>query len=41
MRLNNARVEDPTRQLGPDDLASPTTMVLRIGKKRYVLARFT
>ena len=41
VRLNNAVVEDPTRQLGPDDLASPTTMVLRIGKKRYVLARFT
>ena len=41
VRLNNARVEDPTRVLGPDDLASPTTMVLRIGKKRYVLARFT
>ena len=40
VRLNNARVEDPSRELGPGDLASPTTLVLRIGKKRYVLARF-
>lgn len=41
VRLNNAVVEDPTRTLGPDDLASDTTLVLRVGKKRYVLARFT
>ncbi len=41
VRLNNAKVEDPSHQLGPDDLASDTTMVLRVGKKRYVLARFT
>jgi tyrosyl-tRNA synthetase len=41
VRLNNAKVEDPTRTLGPDDLASPSTMVLRLGKKRYLLARFT
>ncbi len=41
VRLNNAKVEDPARELGPDDLASDTTMVLRVGKKRYVLARFT
>ena len=40
VRLNNARVDDPTRELGPADLASPTTLVLRVGKKRYVLARF-
>jgi tyrosyl-tRNA synthetase len=41
VHLNNERVDDPARMLGPDDLASPTTMVLRVGKKRYVLARFT
>jgi len=41
VRLNNALVKDPVRRVGPDDLASETTMVLRIGKKRYHLARFT
>lgn len=41
VRLNNAPVQDPTHQLGPDDLASATTMVLRVGKKRYALARFS
>lgn len=40
VRLNNTKVTDPARELGPDDLASDTTMVLRVGKKRYVLARF-
>jgi tyrosyl-tRNA synthetase len=38
--LNNARVEDPARRLGPGDLASETTAVLRVGKRRYFLARF-
>ena len=41
VRLNNAKVEDPGRVLGPADLASETTLVLRVGKKRHVLARFT
>jgi tyrosyl-tRNA synthetase len=40
VRLNNARVDDPTRRVGPDDLAGQTTLVLRVGKKRYFLARF-
>jgi tyrosyl-tRNA synthetase len=38
--LNNARVDDPGRRLGPGDLASETTAVLRVGKRRYFLARF-
>jgi tyrosyl-tRNA synthetase len=40
VRLNNARVDDPQRRLGPGDLASETTAVLRAGKKRYGLVRF-
>jgi tyrosyl-tRNA synthetase len=40
VRLNNAPVDDPQRRLGPDDLASQSTLVLRVGKKRYFLARF-
>ena len=38
--LNNARVDDPARIIGPGDLASDTILVLRVGKKRYHLARF-
>lgn len=40
VRLNNAKVGDPRRRLGPDDVAGQTTLVLRVGKKRYFLARF-
>jgi tyrosyl-tRNA synthetase len=40
VRLNNARVDDPGRRVGPADLAGQTTLVLRVGKKRYYLARF-
>ncbi|MBW3618729.1 MAG: tyrosine--tRNA ligase [Actinobacteria bacterium] len=40
VRLNNVPVDDPTRTLGPDDLAGESTLVLRVGKKRYFLARF-
>lgn len=40
VRLNNARVEDARYRLGPDDLASGSTAVLRSGKKRYALVRF-
>jgi tyrosyl-tRNA synthetase len=40
VRLNNARVDDPRRRLGPGDVAGQTTLVLRVGKKRYYLARF-
>ncbi len=40
VRLNNARIDEPRYRLGPEDLASPTTSVLRAGKKRYGLVRF-
>ncbi len=40
VRVNNQVIDDPGRTLGPDDLASATTLVLRVGKKRYFLARF-
>ncbi len=39
--VNNRPVEDIERQLGETDLASPSVMVLRCGKKRYALLRFT
>ncbi|MBY5163096.1 tyrosine--tRNA ligase [Salsipaludibacter albus] len=39
VRLNNEVVTDHRRQLTTDDLASPTTLVLRVGKRRYFLAR--
>jgi tyrosyl-tRNA synthetase len=38
--VNNRRIDDHTYQLGPQDLASETVMVLRAGKKRYALLRF-
>ncbi|MBN1911237.1 MAG: tyrosine--tRNA ligase [Pirellulales bacterium] len=38
--VNNRRVDDLDRRLGPDDLASETVLVLRSGKKRYGLLRF-
>jgi tyrosyl-tRNA synthetase len=41
VRINNEPIDDPARRLGPDDLASPTTLVVKVGKKRYFLARFT
>lgn len=41
VRINNVRVEDPGRQLGPDDLASETLLVLQVGRKRHYLVRFT
>jgi tyrosyl-tRNA synthetase len=40
VRLNNEVVDDPARRLGPDDLAGASTLVLKVGKKRYFLARF-
>ncbi|MCC5950169.1 MAG: tyrosine--tRNA ligase [Nitriliruptoraceae bacterium] len=40
VRLNNAVVDDPARELGPADLAGESTLVLKVGKKRYFLARF-
>lgn len=40
VRLNNAVVRDPAKRLDPTDLASDTTLVLRVGKKRYYLVRF-
>jgi tyrosyl-tRNA synthetase len=40
VRVNNVRVEDAARELGADDLAGEATLVLRVGRKRYFLARF-
>ncbi|MBW3562104.1 MAG: tyrosine--tRNA ligase [Actinobacteria bacterium] len=41
VRLNNLKVEDPSRELGPDDLASETLLVLQVGRKRHYLVRFS
>ncbi|MBI3837936.1 MAG: tyrosine--tRNA ligase [Planctomycetia bacterium] len=38
--VNNRRVEGLNTQLGPNDLASASVMVLRWGKKKYALLRF-
>ncbi len=38
--VNNRRITDLDHTLGPGDLAGATTLVVRIGKKRYFLARF-
>ena len=38
--VNNRRVEGIDTRLGPDRLASESTMVLRSGKKKYALLRF-
>jgi tyrosyl-tRNA synthetase len=40
VRVNEQTVVDPQLRLGPDDLAGETTMVLKVGKKRYFLVRF-
>jgi tyrosyl-tRNA synthetase len=40
VRLNNVPVEDAQRVVRPDDLVGATTLVLKVGKKRYHLARF-
>ncbi len=39
VRINNVVVGDATRPLEPADMATDTTLVLRVGKKRYFLAR--
>jgi len=39
--INNRRIEDHAACLGPEHLASETTVVLRSGKKKYALIRFT
>ena len=39
--VNNRRVDRLDARLGPADLASETTIVLRCGKKNYALLRFT
>ena len=38
--LNNERIEDVSMTVGVDDLAGASTLVMRVGKKRYFLARF-
>ncbi|MGH8912288.1 MAG: tyrosine--tRNA ligase, partial [Acidimicrobiia bacterium] len=40
VRINDAPVADSTRVLGVADLATATSLVLRVGKKRQYLARF-
>lgn len=40
VRLNNEPVDDPALQVTQDDLASERTLVVKVGKKRYFLARF-
>ena len=39
--LNNERAGDPDRVIGPADLAGKSTLVIRVGKKRHYLARFS
>jgi tyrosyl-tRNA synthetase len=38
--VNNRRAADAFDRLSPADLAGATTIVLRVGKRRYYLARF-
>ncbi len=38
--VNNRRIQGIDTRLGPDHLASESTMVLRSGKKKYALLRF-
>jgi len=38
--LNNRRMADAAVLVGTGDLAGAATVVLRVGKKRYFLARF-
>jgi tyrosyl-tRNA synthetase len=38
--VNNRRIASIDTMLGPDDLASESIMVLRVGKKNYALLRF-
>jgi tyrosyl-tRNA synthetase len=38
--INNRRCTDTARKLESDDLAGPTVLVLRTGKKNYALLRF-
>jgi tyrosyl-tRNA synthetase len=40
VRINGEVVADHERRLTPDDLASPTTVVVQVGKKRKFLVRF-
>ncbi|PQO41712.1 tyrosine--tRNA ligase [Blastopirellula marina] len=39
--VNNRRIDDTETSLGADQLASETVMVLRSGKKKYALLRFS
>lgn len=40
VKLNNASVDDPQRELSAADLAGEHTLVVKVGKKRYFLVRF-
>ena len=39
--VNNRRISDPEARLSTSDLAGKSVIVLRSGKKRYALLRFT
>ena len=39
VRINNVAVGDADRPLGPDDMATDSTLVMRVGKKRFWLGR--
>ena len=41
VRLNNRKVDDPVRPLERSDFSTDTTLVLRVGKKRYFMGRLT
>ena len=38
--VNNRRIQDVEYRLTPENLASPTVIVLRSGKKKYALLKF-
>ncbi len=40
VRINEERITDSSRTVGAADLATDTTLVLRVGKRRQFLARF-
>lgn len=40
VRVNDEPITDSARVVGPQDLATATTLVIRVGKKRQYLARF-
>lgn len=41
VRISNERVSEPTARITRADLAGDTVLVVKVGKRRYYLARFT